>query len=104
MEFIYKLILVDRLFQEENWTSDDEAIVGEHFAHLQNLLKEGKLILAGKTAGLSTDTYGICIFRADSIEAAQTIMESDPAIQKGIMTATLQEYHVALYNNAYKKE
>ena len=104
MEFIYKLILVDHLFQEENWTKEDEAIVGEHFQNLQRLLQEGKLILAGKTAGLSPDTYGICIFQADSLEEAQAIMENDPAVKKGIMTAILQEYNVALYNNAYKKE
>ena len=103
MDFIYKLVLIDRLFSEENWTEEDEKIVDEHFKHLQTLLKENKLLLAGKTSGLSDDTYGIVIFRAESMNEAKEIMSNDPAIQKGIMNGYLQQYDLALYNNQYKK-
>lgn len=103
MEFIYKLILVDRLFVAKNWTKEDENIVGEHFQHLQDLLKDGKLIMAGKTAGLSLDTYGIVIFKAESKQEAKNIMRKDPVVAKGVMTGHLQEYKTALFNNEYKK-
>lgn len=103
MEFIYKLILVDRLFVEEAWTKEDEAIVSRHFNHLLQLKEKGSLILAGKTSGLSKDTYGICIFKAENLEAAQEIMKNDPAIKEGIMTGYLQQYDVALFNENYKK-
>lgn len=104
MEFIYKLIVVDRLFKEENWTKEDEQIVDEHFAHLQSLLIQNKLILAGKTAGLDKNTYGLVLFQADSYEEAQSIMNRDPAIVKGIMTGYLAEYNIALFNKTFKKE
>lgn len=97
MEFLYRLTLVDRLYHEENWTDSEEAIIRRHFAHLQDLQKEGKLILAGKTAGLDLNTIGLVIFKADSLEEATNIMNSDPAIKEGIMTGLVQKYTVALY-------
>lgn len=103
-EFVYKLILVDRLFLEENWTEEDEAIIGRHFAHLLDLQQSNQLILAGKTAGLDLDTYGLVLFTAHDNDEAQAIMDRDPAIVEGIMTGTLQEYNVALFNSTYKKE
>lgn len=103
-EFIYRLTLVDRLFVEENWTDEDESHVGKHFKYLQDLQKQGILILAGKTAGLDTNTIGIVLFQASSFADAEQIMKNDPAITNGIMTGFLQEYNIALYNNAYKKE
>ncbi len=104
MEFVYKLILEDRLFQEENWTEKDEKIVSEHFNHLLQLKEQNKLILAGKTAGLDTTTYGLCIFTADSLKEATAIMNNDPAVKSGIMKATLHEYNIALFNPGYKGE
>ncbi|QMS84583.1 YciI family protein [Candidatus Xianfuyuplasma coldseepsis] len=103
-EYVYKLILVDRLFVEDNWTDEDEAIIGRHFAHLQSLQKNNQLILAGKTAGLDNNTYGLVLFTAKDDKDAEAIMNRDPAIVEGIMTGTLQEYNVALFNPTYKKE
>jgi len=101
-EFVYTLVLIDRLFKEENWTQKDEAIVSRHFRHLVELEKEGKLILAGKTDGLDPNTKGLVFLLAESIEKAQKIMERDPAIMEGVMTGTLQEFNVALFNKNYK--
>jgi len=104
MEFIYRLTLIDRLFTSENWTEEDQNIIREHFSHLQSLLLQNKLIIAGKTAGLDPDTIGLVIFQAESLEEANFIMNSDPAIKKGIMTGQVQEYTTALFNKSYKKE
>lgn len=101
-EFVYTLTLIDRLFKEENWTQKDEAIVSRHFKHLVDLEKEDKLILAGKTDGLDPNTKGLVFLQSESIEKAQKIMERDPAIMEGIMTGTLQEFNVALFNKNYK--
>jgi len=95
-QFIYVLKLISRLLKESNWTDADNAIVGRHFTHLQSLLAEGKLILAGKTEGLDEKTFGIVIFEADDLESAQKQMKLDPAVQEGIMNAQLFPYSVAL--------
>lgn len=104
MEFIYKLSLVDRLIEEDNWTKEDKAIVSKHFQHLVSLKNNGQLLLAGKTAGQDTDTMGLVIFKAKSFDDAQNIMQNDPAVKNEIMTAKLWEYKVALFNNEYKND
>lgn len=102
-EFVYTLVLVDRLFKEDGWTEKDESIVREHFQNLKELEKQGILLQAGKTAGLDTNTKGFVFFKAESYEKAEEIMNNDPAIKNKIMTGTLQEYVVAIFNKNYTK-
>lgn len=95
-QYIYVLKLIPDLLNENNWTTREEKIVNKHFVKLQGLLKEGKLILAGKTSGLDEKTFGIVILEVENEDAAITIMKSDPAVSEGIMTAELFPYNVAL--------
>lgn len=103
MEFIYKTILVDRLYKEENWTEQDEKITSDHFNYLLDLKSKNQLVLAGKTAGLDLSTYGIVVFKANNLEEAKDIMNNDPAIKNGIMKGTLHEYSLAIFNSDFKK-
>ncbi|NLL89375.1 MAG: hypothetical protein GX228_10760 [Firmicutes bacterium] len=41
--------------------------------------------------------FGVVIFEADSEEEARFLMETDPAVEEGIMTAELFPYRVALW-------
>lgn len=93
-EYIYRLVLIERLNQDENWTNEDNQIVDKHFNYLKELLNQNKLILAGRTT--NEDKFGIVIFEAESDESAQEIMNNDPAILNGIMTGELYPYRVAL--------
>ncbi|WP_421383072.1 YciI family protein [Bacillus salacetis] len=95
-QYVYKLKLVDKLTEDKNWTDKENQIVGRHFAYLQKMLNDRKLILAGKTTGLDADTFGLVIFEADSEEEALMVMNADPAVKEGIMTAELFPYQVAL--------
>jgi uncharacterized protein len=102
MQFLYKLKLIPRLLDESNWTEQDNTKVYEHFKVLQGLLEENKLILAGKTDNLDETTFGLVILQVDSEEIARTIMENDPTVKGGIMTAELHPYSVALYNEKFR--
>jgi uncharacterized protein YciI len=93
-QYIYVLNLVERLLDESNWTDKENSIVDEHFNVLQNLLEQKKLILAGRT--LNYDPFGIVILEVGSEEEARSIMENDPAVRFGVMTAELYPYRVAL--------
>ena len=95
-QFIYVLKLIPSLLNDANWTEREENIVDRHFAKLQELLKEGKLILAGKTLGIDEKTFGIVILEVESEEEALTIMKNDPAVLEGIMNAELFPYKIAL--------
>lgn len=94
--YIYVLRPAPHLRVESAWTDREEEIVERHFAMLQGLLAQGKLVLAGKTWGLDDKTFGIVILETDSPEEAETIMNSDPGVAEGIMTAELFPYHIAL--------
>ncbi len=94
--YIYVLKLVPRLIIKSNWTKDDEEIVDRHFEYLKELLRAGKLLLAGKTSGLDDRTFGIVILEVDSEKEAKDIMEKDPSVIEGVMMAELFPYDVAL--------
>jgi uncharacterized protein YciI len=53
-----------------------------HFKELQNLQKEGKLILAGRTLNIEPSGFGIVILEMNSEEEAIMLMENDPAVKK----------------------
>lgn len=92
LSFLYRLTPCRPSFAFDA-SPEEEAIVGAHFRYLQALLAEGKLIMAAPAADYS---FGLTIFEADSEEAARGIMEGDPAVQHGVMTAELIPIKIAL--------
>jgi uncharacterized protein YciI len=76
----------------------EQAIVGEHFAYLQDALARGVLLLAGRTLTTDERSFGIAVFRAETLEAAQAFTAEDPAVRKGVMRAEVFPFHVALLN------
>jgi uncharacterized protein len=64
-------------------------------AHLENinrLAEEGKLLLAGPFFG-DSNLRGIYILNVETIEEAQALTETDPAIQKGSLIMELHEWY-----------
>jgi uncharacterized protein YciI len=94
LQFIYFLKLIPELIDDNNWTEVENDIVERHFLRLKGLVKEGKVILAGRT--LNTDPEGIVILEVDTEEEAINLMENDPAVKEKVMTAKLFPYRVAL--------
>ncbi|MGD8404389.1 MAG: YciI family protein [Anaerolineales bacterium] len=80
----------------EGATSEEAEIVGRHFAYLKDLTERGVMILMGRTQNNDESTFGIAIFEAEDEAEARAIMENDPAVKNGVMTATLYPYKVAL--------
>ncbi len=70
--------------------------VSRHFAYLTDLTNKGVMILVGRTQNNDESTLGIAIFEAEDEVAARTIMENDPAVAGGVMTAELYPYQIAL--------
>jgi uncharacterized protein YciI len=75
-------------------TDDERAAWGVHFERLQRMLADGTLVLAGPTLG--RHNTGICVFQAPDEDAAQRIMEEDPAIAGGFATGELRPFRVSL--------
>ncbi len=94
VQFLYILRLVPRLLEESAWTEDDKLVIERHFEHLKGLLAEERLILAGRT--LVKNPLGLVILEVADEDEAFALMQSDPAVVEGIMTAELHPYSVAL--------
>jgi uncharacterized protein YciI len=95
-QFIYVLRLVPRLYDDKNWTKEDEMALSRHFVRFKHAIETGELILAGRTSEPGDKTFGIAIFEANDETAARKFMESDPAVVAGLMTAELHPFSVAL--------
>ena len=98
-EYIYVLKLRPDLLNDDAWTDAEEKIVGAHFKRLEKDTENGKVILAGRTLTNTPDGFGIVIFKDKSWESAKEYMESDPAVKKGVMTATLFPFRTSLMKN-----
>ncbi len=95
-EFLYRLQLVRGDMLRTGPTDSEQAAVAEHSAYLQGLNTQGVIILVGRTLTTDENTMGLTIFRTESEDAARQIMNSDPAVKKGVMTATLSPFKVIL--------
>ena len=76
-------------------TSEESATLEQHFAYLAGLADEGTVILFGRTQNNDESTFGLVIFEAASEDAARGIMAGDPAVEHGLMQATLFPYKVS---------
>lgn len=93
-QYVIVLRLNPKYQDEKNWTEADNQALGRHFAKLQQLQKEGKLILAGRT--LVKESMGVVILEAASEDEARRVMQADDAVNAGIMSAELLPFQTAL--------
>ena len=77
-------------------TPAEKEVVGEHFDHLKLLCDLGTVVIAGRTTTEDERAFGLCILRAKDEAAAREIMSGDPAIVKGVMTAELFPFRIAM--------
>ncbi len=98
-QWLYVLKLVPRLWQESGWTDRDMEIVREHFSYLQGLCEKGQVLVVGRTHVELERNLGLCIFLADDEADARELMEHDPVVLNGIMTAEVYPYRIALLSD-----
>ena len=95
-QFLYLLRLEKAMLDFAAWTPEKSKIVQEHFAYLQKLFADGKLILAGRTEVENEKTFGIVILEADNLEEATSIAQNDSGVKGKIMNLEVYPYRVAL--------
>ena len=99
-QYLYRIQPTRHAMLTEGATEHEDTKVSEHFNYLKALTEQGIVILAGRTLTTDMDGMGIIIFNADSDEAAQTVVDSDPAVAAGVFSARLFPYRIALFNAA----
>ena len=98
--FLYVLKAV-RLGMLTEGPSDSELpILTQHGAYLNDLSERGIVVLYGRTQNNDASTMGLVVFEAEDESAAQSIMNSDPAITGGVMTGELFPYKISFLRSA----
>ena len=77
----------------ETANEEDNRIMGIHFQYLESLLEKGILIMAGPE---TTGKFGLCVLETGTEEEARDIMNNDPAVLNGVVSAELFPYRVSL--------
>lgn len=77
-------------------TPDEDRVVADHFAYLQEHATSGTVLLAGRTQTTGADSFGIIIFEAADDDAAAAFVAADPAVANDVMDAKLFPYRVAI--------
>ena len=79
-------------------TEAEAKVLREHFVHLDQLVSQGTVLMAGRTLNNDERTFGMVIFVASSVAEAERIVNEDPAVRGGVMRAELFPYRIALWS------
>lgn len=93
--FLIQIQPVRATFNEDA-TPEEEKVMEQHFAYLQKLLKDGKLILAGPAEPKGERPFGLIIVEAASMDEANLIMKGDPSVKANIMEGRVYPFSLAL--------
>ncbi len=71
---------------------ESDKLQSAHMENINKLAEDGKLVLAGPFYG-EGDLRGIYVFDVDSIEKAEALTKTDPAIQAGSLVMELHKWY-----------
>lgn len=80
-----------------SYTTTDKAFIDScfngHMANIVRLSNEGKLIVAGPLGNNDKSYRGIFIFNVSTIDEARNLVETDPAINSGLLDVDLYNWY-----------
>ena len=85
---MYVMAFLKRGPNRDRDSSEAAALQRAHLDNIKRLAEEGKLVLAGPFGG-DGEIRGIYIFDVPTVEEAQALTETDPAIQAGSLEMEL---------------
>lgn len=102
MRYLYILSLTERYQNPANWTDETNATVGAHWNYLVDLHSKGIVEVVGRTnyEPGTPGLMGLSVFKADSLQEAEVIMNNDPCIVNGVMTAQLHPFNLFMVPGA----
>jgi len=100
-EFVYVLRVTRLAMLTEGPTEQEAAAVGRHFEYLKELTQQRIVLMAGRTLTADNQTRGYVVLQAPDEKSARDMMQGDPAVEEGVMTAELFPFKVALWNTNY---
>lgn len=89
----YIIAFLKRGAEVENYSPEERSeIQKKHMANIQILAATGKLILAGPFIN-DLDFRGIFLFDVSTIEEAEALTATDPAVQAGVLSMDLKSWY-----------
>ena len=89
----YVIAFLYRGDRVQEYTEEQRAeIQAGHMANINRLAEEGKLVMAGPFFG-NEELRGLFFFAVESLEEAQKLTASDPAIEAGVLKMDLKEWY-----------
>lgn len=103
----YVIAFLHRGDRVSEYTEEQRSeIQGSHMANINRMAGAGKLVMAGPFFG-NDELRGLYIFAVESLEEAEELTASDPAIQAGVLKMDLKEWYgsaaLMLMNELHKK-
>jgi uncharacterized protein YciI len=92
--WLYRLRLVDPSRLTAGFSTADTETMTRHREYLRELTEAGTVVLAGRTDA-GEQTFGVVILQSTDEATAQKLMDCDPAIAEGLMTAELFPFMLA---------
>lgn len=102
-EFLYRIVPTRIEMLTSGPTPEESQATQDHFAHVNDGVRAGRVLLAGRTLTADASTFGVVIFRADTEDDARAFMTEDPAVSAGVMTAELFPFRVALLAESWPR-
>lgn len=88
----YVMAFLKRGPNRELTNDEANALQTAHLNNINKMAEEGKLVLAGPFFG-DGEIRGIYIFNVESIQEAEALTNTDPAIRAGSLTMELKEWY-----------
>jgi len=70
-----------------------QALQRAHLDNIRRMAEDGKLVLAGPFMDSGHDNRGIYLFAVDSVEEAEALTATDPAVQAGSLVMELHPWY-----------
>lgn len=95
--YIYRIQPVRPAMLSDGPTAEETRVAGEHYAYLQSLLRDGVVILAGRSLTSDYSAFGIAIFEARDDEHMRQITAGDPGVAQKLFRAEWHPFRIALH-------
>jgi len=95
-EKLYAMIYSQGNQWNENISTSEQAYFKEHSLHLQNLRKEGKILIGGRYSD-----FGFMILKANSMKDAKLITQKDASVVNGTFKVELFEFQTFKCHSLY---
>lgn len=88
----YVMVLLEAGEARAEDRSMTQELMDGHLANIARLADEGKMVLAGPF-GSPSPYRGLFLFATDNLDTAQTWMNSDPAVQAGMLRGSFHPWY-----------